>query len=50
VKNAAGNIEVTYAGPALSPGLSYQWRATAKGNAENPISLTEDLRGLFTVK
>jgi hypothetical protein len=50
VKNAAGNIEVAYAGPALTPGLVYQWRATAKGNAGNPISNTEELRGLFTVK
>lgn len=50
VKNAAGNIEVAYAGPALTPGLIYQWRATAKGNAGNPISNTEELRGLFTVK
>ena len=49
-RNAAGNIEVAYAGPALTPGLIYQWRATAKGNAGNPISNTEELRGLFTVK
>jgi hypothetical protein len=50
VKNAEGNIEVTYGGPALTPGIVYQWRATAKGNAGNPISLTEELRGLFTVQ
>jgi hypothetical protein len=50
VKNAEGNIEVTYGGPALAMGQIYQWRATAKGNAGNPISQTEELRGLFTVK
>jgi hypothetical protein len=50
VKNSAGNIEVTYGGPALTPGLIYQWRATAKDNAGNPISQTEELRGLFTVQ
>lgn len=49
-RNTVGNIEVPYAGPALTPGIIYQWRATAKGNAANPISTTEELRGLFTVK
>ncbi len=51
VKNAAGNIAVAYGGLVpLKPGLIYQWRATALGNAGNPISLTEDLKGLFLVK
>ncbi|MBN1208736.1 MAG: carboxypeptidase regulatory-like domain-containing protein [Myxococcaceae bacterium] len=50
VKNAEGNIEVSYAGSALTPGVIHQWRATAKGQAGNPISVTEELRGLFTVK
>jgi hypothetical protein len=49
-RNGAGNVEVAYAGPALAPGLIYQWRATAKGNAGNPISNTEELRGLFSVQ
>jgi hypothetical protein len=49
-RNAAGNIDVPYGGPALTTGRVYQWRALAKGNAGNPISLTEDLRGLFSVK
>ncbi|HYI02099.1 carboxypeptidase-like regulatory domain-containing protein [Hyalangium sp.] len=49
-KNPSGYIEVVYGGPALIPDRIYQWRATAKGNALNPISNTEELRGLFTVK
>ena len=49
-QNGAGNVEVAYAGPALTPGRVYQWRATAKGNAGNPISNTEELRGLFSVQ
>jgi len=31
----------------LEPGMPYQWRVTAFGNASNPISITEDLRGVF---
>jgi len=50
VKTSAGNIEAAYAGQPLTPGLIYQWRATAKGNAGNPISQTEELRGLFSVQ
>ncbi len=49
-RNAAGNVEVAYGGPALTPGRTYQWRATAKGQADNPISTTEELRGLFSVQ
>lgn len=49
VKTAAGNIEVLYAGPALDAGRVYQWRTTAYGNAGNPISVTEELRGVFAV-
>jgi hypothetical protein len=45
-----GNNEVVYAGPALKVGLVYQWRVAALGNAGNPLSQTEDLRGLFQVK
>jgi hypothetical protein len=36
-----------YGGPALTSGQVYQWRATAFGNQANPISTTEELRGLF---
>lgn len=50
VTPGTGDVSVTYAGPALTPGLVYQWRATAKGNAGNPISNTEELRGLFSVQ
>lgn len=31
----------------LTPGIPYQWRLTAFGNAGNPISLSEDLLGVF---
>lgn len=42
--------EVAYDGDVeLIPGSPYLWRATAFGNAANPISLTEDLLGVFTV-
>ncbi|AKU93156.1 carboxypeptidase-like regulatory domain-containing protein [Vulgatibacter incomptus] len=34
---------------ALEPGFPYQWRLTAFGNAGNPISMTEDLRGVFEI-
>ncbi|WP_224249908.1 carboxypeptidase-like regulatory domain-containing protein [Hyalangium gracile] len=50
LRNSAGDVELPYGGPALTPGLIYQWRATAKGNAGNPISNTEELRGLFSVQ
>jgi hypothetical protein len=50
LKDGAGNIVVAYAGPALVPGRVYQWRAQARGNALNPISSTEDLRGVFIAK
>jgi hypothetical protein len=46
----SGDVSLAYGGPALTPGLVYQWRATAKGNASNPISNTEELRGLFSVQ
>lgn len=40
-----------YAGEApLEPGVPYQWRVTAFGNADNPISLTEDLLGVFQLE
>ncbi len=41
-------VQVTYAGPALEPGMYYQWRATSHRNS-GPISTTEDLRGVFFV-
>jgi len=44
----AGNVEVDYAGPALTPGMYYQWRATSHRDT-GPISTTEDLLGVFFV-
>ena len=42
---------VTYDGATpLSSGRIYQWRATARGNAGNPISQTEELRGIFRMQ
>jgi hypothetical protein len=38
--------QVTYAGPALEPGMIYQFRATSMAKGV-PISQTEDLRGTF---
>lgn len=49
-RDASGNIVAPYAGPALAAGRVYQWRVTAKDNSGNPLSSTEDLRGVFTVK
>lgn len=40
------NPSVTYAGPALQPGMIYQWRATSLKNS-GPLSRTEDLEGVF---
>lgn len=48
--DGSGDLKVDYTGPALTPGGIYQWRAVAKGNAGQPISQTEDLRGVFRVK
>lgn len=45
------NNTTTYNGSTpLSSGKVYQWRAMARGNAGNPISLTEELRGVFRVQ
>ncbi len=45
------NNTATYNGStALSSGKVYQWRATARGTATNPISTTEELRGIFKVQ
>jgi hypothetical protein len=42
----SGNVEVLYEGPALQPGMYYQFRATSIKDG-SPISRTEDLRGVF---
>ena len=45
------NNAATYDGAtALGSGKVYQWRALAKGTAGNPISQTEELRGVFRVQ
>jgi hypothetical protein len=45
------NNSVTYDGASpLTSGKIYQWRTTARGNAGNPISLTEQLRGIFKMQ
>ncbi len=44
----AGNVEVDYDGPALEPGMYYQWRAESWRDT-GPISSTEELRGVFYV-
>ncbi|MGK4005865.1 carboxypeptidase-like regulatory domain-containing protein [Sorangium sp. So ce1036] len=40
------NVSVEYGGPALIPGMIYQFRATSM-KAGTPISQTEDLKGVF---
>jgi hypothetical protein len=48
-----GQVSVTYAGNPLTPGQYYQFRAQSMRNKHGgptPISLTEDLRGIFVVK
>ncbi len=42
------NVEVTYEGPALESGMFYQWRVTSYRDS-GPISMTEDLRGVFWI-
>lgn len=48
VPSVSGNSEVTveYGGP-LEPGMYYQFRASSWNQSGNPISATEDLRGVF---
>lgn len=41
------NVTVPYAGPPLQSGLLYQFRATSIKQGGTPISITEDLRGVF---
>lgn len=49
------DVSVAYAGPALTPGMIYQFRAVSwskpSGSSEpTPISSTEDLKGVFLYK
>lgn len=41
---------IAYGGStALTPGATYQWRVSAYDQNGNPISLTEDLKGVFRI-
>ncbi|MBN1612545.1 MAG: hypothetical protein JW940_38300 [Polyangiaceae bacterium] len=44
------NVSVPYAGPALTTGMVYQFRATSIKKGGSPISRTEDLRGVFRIR
>lgn len=52
VPGVSGDKTVTssYAGPALLPGMIYQFRATSIGKDNIPIAQTEDLRGVFVYR
>jgi hypothetical protein len=43
------SVTVDYAGPALTPGMIYQFRVISIKDA-TPISATEDLKGVFLYK
>ena len=47
--NGDEDVTVPYAGPALAPGMIYQFRATSF-RREGPISHTEELRGVFSMR
>lgn len=47
VPPGAGNITVAYGGPALTPGMLYQFRAVSIATDGAPLAMTEDLRGTF---
>src|SRR5262249_25891577 len=49
-RGAGANVSVTYGGPALQPGMIYQFRATSIKKGGTAISTTEDLRGVFAYK
>jgi hypothetical protein len=50
VASPSGNrdLEIAYGGPALTPGMVYQFRAVSIKDGK-PISRTEDLRGVFSL-
>jgi len=43
---SGGNPSMAYAGPALQPGMYYQWRATSS-KSQCELARSEDLRGVF---
>lgn len=48
--SGSANVSVDYGGPALAAGMIYQFRATSIKKGGSPISLTEDLKGVFVYK
>jgi hypothetical protein len=48
--SGAKTVTANYAGPALLPGMIYQFRATSIGKDAVSISQTEDLRGVFVYR
>jgi hypothetical protein len=49
VPKGSAPVVVAYDGPALEPGMFYQFRAVSI-KAGVPISATEDLRGVFVAR
>lgn len=47
--NGGDDVTVPYMGPALVPGMVYQFRATSFRRG-GPISRTEELRGVFSIR
>jgi hypothetical protein len=47
---SSGTQSLTYAGPALTSGTTYQWRVKAISTGATPLSTSEDLRGIFQVQ
>jgi len=45
--SSGSNPEVTYGGPALESGMFYQFRVTSFDGKDVPLSMTEDLKGVF---
>ncbi len=50
IPSGGKEVSVDYGGPALKPGMIYQFRATSIKNGGSPISATEDLKGVFVYK
>jgi hypothetical protein len=48
--SGAKTVSLPYAGPALVPGMYYQYRASSIRKNNCAISRTEDLRGVFQVR
>ena len=46
--SGSGNPSVEYGGP-LDPGMYYQWRVESRDGSNDPLSVSEDLAGVFFV-